>query len=149
MAGARPGRAARTETGGGCGEAAADDPDLADLVDQLEQNPPDRVCRLIYRTKNQAGDETTRDELFAVKAERPIRCRERRRWQSQLASIFQTTTRPSVRSMRGIRRDIKTGRSTPRSGDHAEMQRLAGRLEPASHSDDATSYACRASSRFS
>jgi len=49
-------------------EAAADDPDLADLVDQLEQNPPDRVCRLIYRTKNQAGDETTRDELFAVRS---------------------------------------------------------------------------------
>lgn len=47
-------------------EAAADDPDLADLVDQLEQNPPDRVCRLIYRTKNDAGDETTHDELFAV-----------------------------------------------------------------------------------
>ena len=48
-------------------EAAADDPDLADLVDQLEQNPPDRVCRLMYRTKNDGGDETTHDELFAVK----------------------------------------------------------------------------------
>ena len=49
-------------------EAAEDDPRLADEAQQLEEDAPDRVCRLKYRTKNGAGQEITRDELFLLQS---------------------------------------------------------------------------------
>jgi hypothetical protein len=48
-------------------EAAEDDPSLSDQVDEIEQDGPDRVCRLKYRTQNQAGDEVAGDDLFIIR----------------------------------------------------------------------------------
>jgi hypothetical protein len=48
-------------------EAADDDPTLADEVADIEQDGPDRVCRLQYRTMNAAGHEIACDDLFVVR----------------------------------------------------------------------------------
>jgi len=48
-------------------EAAEDDPTLADQVEDIEQDGPDRVCRLQYRTKSEAGEEIACDDLFVVR----------------------------------------------------------------------------------
>jgi hypothetical protein len=33
----------------------------------VEDASPDRVCRLKYRSRNDAGDEITRDDLFVLR----------------------------------------------------------------------------------
>jgi hypothetical protein len=48
-------------------EAAENDPTLADQVEDIEHDGPDRVCRLKYRTKNEADDEITCDDLFVMR----------------------------------------------------------------------------------
>jgi hypothetical protein len=48
-------------------EVAEDDPSWASQVKQLEKDGPDRVCRLQYRNRNEAGEEITRDDLFILR----------------------------------------------------------------------------------
>jgi hypothetical protein len=56
-------------------EAAEDDPGLSDLVEQLEQDGPPRVCRLKFRVTNEVGGQVPHDELFGFRRShvRPIR----------------------------------------------------------------------------
>ncbi len=56
-------------------EAAEDDPQLDDLVSELEQQGPDRVCRLKYRTHDATGAHVSRDELFTVRGGKVARIR--------------------------------------------------------------------------
>jgi hypothetical protein len=51
-------------------EAAADDSELRDYADQLEHNGPQRVCRLKFRTKSEAGAQTPHDDLFVLHGSR-------------------------------------------------------------------------------
>jgi hypothetical protein len=48
-------------------EAAEDDPTLADQIDEIQEDGPDRVCRLQYRAENKAGEEIACDDLFVVR----------------------------------------------------------------------------------
>jgi hypothetical protein len=56
-------------------DAAEDDPELLDYVTQLEQDGPQRVCRLKFRTKNEVGAQEPHDELFVLRGGRvrPVR----------------------------------------------------------------------------
>jgi hypothetical protein len=48
-------------------EAAAEDPSWNEQVLAIEKETPDRVCRLKYRIRNEAGDDVTRDDLFTLR----------------------------------------------------------------------------------
>jgi hypothetical protein len=48
-------------------EAAEDDPSWQEQVRAIEKEAPDRVCRLKYRIRNDAGDDVTRDDLFTLR----------------------------------------------------------------------------------
>ncbi len=48
-------------------EAAQDDPSWEAQVRAIEKEVPDRVCRLKYRIRNEAGDDVTRDDLFTLR----------------------------------------------------------------------------------
>jgi hypothetical protein len=56
-------------------DAVQDDPDLLDLVEQLEYDGPSRVCRLKYRTRNEVGAQVPHDDLFSLRGSRvrPVR----------------------------------------------------------------------------
>jgi len=56
-------------------EAAEDDPEFFDYVEQLEQDGPERVCRLKYRAHNEVGAAVAYDQMFTLRAGRvrPIR----------------------------------------------------------------------------
>jgi hypothetical protein len=47
-------------------EAADDDRQLFDYVEQLEHDGPSRVCRFKFRTRNEVGGQVARDELFVL-----------------------------------------------------------------------------------
>jgi hypothetical protein len=48
-------------------DAAEDDPELFDFVEQLEREGPNRVCRFKYRTKNEVGAAISHDDLFSLR----------------------------------------------------------------------------------
>lgn len=56
-------------------DAAEDDPELFDFVEQLEREGPDRVCRFKYRTKNEVGGAVSHDDLFSLRGGRVRRIR--------------------------------------------------------------------------
>jgi hypothetical protein len=51
-------------------DAAEDDPELFNYVEQLERDGPDRVCRFKYRTKNEVGAAVSHDDLFSLRGGR-------------------------------------------------------------------------------
>lgn len=56
-------------------DAAEDDPQLFDYVEQLEHDGPSRVCRLKFRTRNEVGAQVPHDDLFVLRGGRvhPVR----------------------------------------------------------------------------
>jgi hypothetical protein len=48
-------------------DAADEDPRLAEQVQELEDDGPERICRLKYHSRNAAGQEITRDDYFALR----------------------------------------------------------------------------------
>ena len=56
-------------------EAAEDDPEFFDYVEELEHDGPQRVCRLKYRARNEVGAAVAYDQMFTLRAGRvrPIR----------------------------------------------------------------------------
>lgn len=52
------------ERRGAAREAAEDD---SRRTEEVAEESPDRVCRLKYRSRNDAGDEITRDDLFVLR----------------------------------------------------------------------------------
>ncbi len=47
-------------------EAAEDDPEFYDYVEQLEHDGPERVCRLKYRARNEVGAAVQFDQMFTL-----------------------------------------------------------------------------------
>jgi hypothetical protein len=56
-------------------DAAEDDPQLFDYVEQLEHDGPSRVCRLKFRPRNEVGAQVPHDDLFVLRngRVRPVR----------------------------------------------------------------------------